>query len=117
MKYEINAEIRSWGFKVIAVGFLFLILSYLLGSCGVQKIQLFQSKGQFTSIQLDSVCKANNIPEDLSLWKQSTFVLQNNKPLVRYVWVEQVDSKKTDESIYTIEQRDSIFIFYHRVTK
>jgi hypothetical protein len=82
-----------------------------------RRFSCFRVKDNFSSIQLDSVCKANNIPEDLSLWKQSTFVLQNNKPLVRYVWVEQVDSKKTDESIYTIEQRDSIFIFYHRVTK
>lgn len=117
MKYETNAEIRSWGLKVVLLYFLFMALVLLLEGCGVQKVQLFQSKGQFTLIQLDSVCKANGVPEDLGLWKQTTFVLQNNKPLVRYVWVEQVDSKKTDESIYTIEQRDSVFVFYHRVTK
>lgn len=117
MKYETNAEIRSWGFKVLALWLVFMLIVFLLGSCGVQKVQLFQSKGQFSFVQLDSVCKANGIPNDLSVWKQTTFVLQNNKPLVRYVWAEQVDSKKTDESIYTIEQRDSIFVFYHRVTK
>lgn len=117
MKYETNAEIRSWGFKVLALWLVFMLIVFLLGSCGVQKVQLFQSKGQFSFVQLDSVCKANGIPNDLSVWKQTTFVLQNIKPLARYVWVEQVDSKKTDESIYTIEQRDSIFVFYHRVTK
>ena len=102
MKYETNAEIRSWGLKVIAIWLVFMLIVFLLGSCGVQKVQLFQSKGQFSFIQLDSVCKANGIPNDLSVWKQTTFVLQNNKPLVRYVWVEQVDKNTNIESLCSI---------------
>lgn len=99
---------------------LFLIVSFflifLLTACCTTRYMSYGEISNFTDSQLDSCLYVRGLP-NISRWKSMVYILSEGEPFYQYVYVEQVDSKKTDESIYTVERRDSLFRFTHKITK
>lgn len=96
--------------------FHFLVFVLLLGvcSCAAPRQMRFVERCSFPESVMDSVLLANDLPLDLGLWRSSSFVTSDRNLYQQWVYVKQVYSKDTDEAIYTIEGRDSVFLFVHR---
>lgn len=72
-------------------------------------------KGEYTKYQFDSICKTNEIPNDLSLWLNSYLRdYESKEAMYRYMYIKRMDSL---EVIYILDLDGDKYNFSKRVTE
>ena len=73
-------------------------------------------KGAYNEYQLDSICRVERLPDDLSKW-YGTFIYnyETNEKIDQYVFIKEYNRKS--EVIYTITVEDSTYYFTKRVVE
>ena len=96
---------------------IIIILSalFLVMSCS-PRIMMNSLKGAYNEYQLDSICRVERLPDDLSKW-YGTFIYnyETNEKIDQYVFIKEYNRKS--EVIYTITVEDSTYYFTKRVVE
>ena len=96
---------------------IIIILSalFLVMSCS-PRIMMNSLKGTYNEYQLDSICRVERLPDDLSKW-YGTFIYnyETNEKIDQYVFIREYNRKS--EIIYTITVEDSTYYFVKRVVE
>lgn len=95
---------------IIILSALFLVLS-----CS-PRIMMNSLKGAYNEHQLDSICRVERLPDDLSKW-YGTFLYdyETSEKIYQYVFIKEYSRK--NEVIYTITVEDSTYYFTKRVVE
>jgi hypothetical protein len=92
--------------------FIFLLL---ISSC--VPIKMSNSiKGVYNEYQLDSICRVERLPDDLSKWHgNDIYDYETNKKISQYIFIKDITRK--NEVIYTITVDDTTYYFTKRVVE
>lgn len=116
MNNEVDKEMKR-GLLPLVCAVLVFALGWLLIRCSTVGIMSFKSRGIYPVEKLDSICKANSIPRDLELWRQTNFQLDDGTILRRYTFIETLSGDSIKESVFTIDLFDSTMVFHHKQVK
>lgn len=86
----------------------------LFGGCVAPRVMHFVERGVFPPAALDSVLCANSLPA-LERWRSVGLVTIDRHVVGQYTFVRALGGRKSDECIYTVETRDSVFLFVKRI--
>lgn len=92
---------------------LFILMLLILVGCAAPRVMRFVERGVFVESQLDSVLVANSLPS-LELWRSSHHVTMKRTLFTQYTFVRSLYQRGSSEAVFTVEDRDSVFLFVHR---
>lgn len=73
-------------------------------------------RGTYNEYQLDSICRVERLPEDLTKWHGTDiYDYETNEKISQYVFIR--DIKRKSEIIYTITVDDNTYYFTKRVVE
>lgn len=113
---------------------LVLILSFMFTGCGLLN-KIFHGNNPdidvvygtddqimkeithtYTSFQLDSMCVADTLPQNLNEWLGKSYTdSETKKRITRYMYIKQLTD--TGELIYIVTPRESLFIVKKRTAE
>lgn len=97
------------------LGVMWVLLTlWVLCCCSAPRVMRFVERGSFQWERLDSVLDAHSLPP-LDGWRNVGLVTIDRKVVGQYTYVQSLGNKEVGECIYTIETRDSVFLFVHRI--
>lgn len=98
--------------KKIIIIFVSLFLAF---ACS-PKIMMNSIKGTYNMYQVDSICRVERLPDDLTEWHGTTlYDYETNERIDQYVFIKEYSRK--NEVIYTITVDDSTYYFTKRVVE
>ena len=98
--------------KKIIIIFVSLFLAF---ACS-PKIMMNSIKGTYTMYQVDSICRVERLPDDLTEWHGTIlYDYETNERIDQYVFIKEYSRK--NEVIYTITVDDSTYYFTKRVVE
>lgn len=98
--------------KKIIIIFVSLFLAF---ACS-PKIMMNSIKGTYNMYQVDSICRVERLPDDLTEWHGTTlYDYETNERINQYVFIKEYNRK--NEVIYTITVDDSTYYFTKRVVE
>ena len=95
---------------------IFILFSlFLIAACS-PKIMMNTIKGTYSEYQLDSICRVEKLPNDMSEWYGSfLYDYETNKKINQYVFIKEYNRK--NEVIYTIIVDDSVYHFTKQIVE
>ena len=98
--------------KKIIIIFVSLFLAF---ACS-PKIMMNSIKGTYNMYQVDSICRVERLPDDLTEWHGTIlYDYETNERIDQYVFIKEYSRK--NEVIYTITVDDSTYYFTKRVVE
>ena len=74
---------------------------------------MYRITHEYTQYQLDSMCVADNLPEDLTKWLSSSYRdYETNVPVVRYMYIKEMNDSY--ELVYVVTQKGDIYVVSKR---
>lgn len=109
--------------------FIIVLFSCFVGSCGLfKKVQtgndntnvvagsiqnMYQTTHEYKQYQLDSMCVADNLPNDLDQWIKRTYQdYETSVYIDRYIYIKEMNNSY--EMVYIVTQKGDIFVVSKR---
>lgn len=95
---------------------LTLLFLFISGCASYKYVMYNEIDATFNKYQIDSLCDVNNIPDDLSYWKNVNYLdYETNALIQQYLYIvnDSVDATYTITILYS----DSLYKFKKRITK
>lgn len=95
---------------------ILLLITFL---CACSKYIMYNSvHGIYTKFQVDSICKIERIPSNFNKWIDGSLVdYESNDSIYQYMYIKQYKGKETDEVIYNVLIKDTLYQFNKRVVE
>lgn len=95
---------------------IIILVSLFLAFACSPKIMMNSIKGTYNIHQVDSICRVERLPDDLTEWHGTAlYDYETNERINQYVFIKEYNRK--NEVIYTITVDDSTYYFTKRVVE